>query len=77
MIGHPKWKNRQSERRTAEIATLYIYIYELIDWLIDLLDRWDWSKGGEHWAVNESCKQDSHGIQSFEMILNTSSGRTL
>jgi len=76
MIGHPKWKNRQSERRT-EIATLYIYIYELIDWLIDLLDRCDWFKGGEHWAVNESCKQDSHGIQSFEMILNTSSGRTL
>ena len=60
MIGHPKWKkNRQSERRT-EIATLYIY--ELIDWLIDLLDRCDWSKGGEHWEVNESCKQDSHGI---------------
>ena len=52
-------KNRQSERRT-EIATLYIY--ELIDWLIDLLDRCDWSKGGEHWEVNESCKQDSHGI---------------
>ena len=50
-------KKKQTERETNRDC-YFIYM----NWLIDLLDRCDWSKGGEHWEVNESCKQDSHGI---------------
>ena len=64
--GVHKLNDRTSQMKKTDRARdeqrLLLYIYELIDWLIDWLDRCDWSKGGEHWEVNESCKQDSHGI---------------